>query len=68
MARCVWHSAVLIRAGHVVRTFGFVDIALAVFGRDFLEKLFKVRLNVGIGIFLNARPRCGGRKSSRGRS
>src|ERR1700730_10567735 len=39
--------------GHVVQTFGFVDIALAVFGHNFLEKIFKVRLNVGIGIFLN---------------
>src|SRR6202035_5458020 len=39
--------------GHVVQTFGFVDVALAVFGRDFLEKIFKVRLDVGIGVLLN---------------
>ncbi len=40
MASCVCVSAVRLR-GHVVQTFGFVDIALAVFGRDFLEKIFR---------------------------
>lgn len=39
--------------GHVVQTFGFVDIALVVFGRDFLEKIFQIRLDVGIGVLLN---------------
>ena len=48
--------------GHVVQTFGFVDIALAVFGRDFLEKIFKVRLDVGIGVFLNEQREVWGQK------
>ena len=39
--------------GHVVQTFGFVDIALAFFGRHFLEKIFQIRLDVGIGVLLN---------------
>src|SRR5580704_9299244 len=39
--------------GHVVQTLGFVDIALAVLGCDFLEKIFKVHLDAGIGVLLN---------------
>src|SRR3984893_9141562 len=39
--------------GHVVQTFGFMNIAIAVLRRDFLEKTFQIRLDIRIGVLLN---------------
>ena len=47
MASCVCDSAALICAGMSSKPSAFVDIALVVFGRDFLEKIFQIRLDVG---------------------
>jgi len=38
---------------HVVETFAFVDVALAVFWRDRLEKIFQIRPDIGVGVLLN---------------
>jgi hypothetical protein len=39
--------------GHVVWSFRLMNIALVVFWRDGLKKIFKISLNVWVGIFLN---------------
>jgi hypothetical protein len=39
--------------GHVVWSFRLMNIALVVFRRDGLKKIFKISLNVWVGIFLN---------------
>ncbi len=44
---------------HVVQTFATMDVALAVFSRDLFEKIFEIRLDIGVGILLNEKRRGG---------
>ncbi len=45
--------------GHIVGAFGGVDVAAAIFGDEFGEKMVEVAQHVGVGVFLDDQTRGG---------